>query len=424
MHILRLVPDAVGLVDEDEVFVLRVHHLAHIVQVHVLKQNEHLHAVSCMCRSCKGTLSTILHIHVVVIVTVSVALELPAAAILELLRDRMPVPVFGHPVDRWCAISGVHLKDVEARSKTESAHGECFPEADPLDDTTVFVDDLTLLEVERGIWAHRWRLHEGLELVARVSWSSFNTENTLDGLLAKDGVAETRGDVGELLVITPLNLVLVTLVVIIMARSWSVLKSLLVVDFLGLGEPGASGLPPPVVELEVDVVQVVMSRLTMGDLVKLCRDVALLIQVLRSDLCDVHVDHVGVVPINLHHLLLVVAIHINVVIGADVLVRQDDLWLPILVAWSIHVPHLHVACLFLLIHLKEEVLFGHDFVVGALGQFLAVYLVLELNEADLLLDNLVDSLSDVNEVLRATSLAELVESTRNGRSLLECVQVR
>ena len=160
-----------------------------------------------------------------------------------------------------------------------------------------------------------------MELITGVSWSSFDSKDALNRLFTKDRVAKTLGDVRELLVISPLNLVLVTLVVIVMACSWSVPKSLLMVDLLSLREPGASGLPPSMVELKVDVVQVIVRRLTMGHLVKLGWDVALLVEVFRSHLCDVHIDHVSVVAIDLHHLLLVVAIHVDVMVGAHMLVR-------------------------------------------------------------------------------------------------------
>ena len=114
-------------------------------------------------------------------------------------------------------------------------------------------------------------------MITGVSWSSFDSKDALNRLFTKDRVAKTLGDVRELLVISPLNLVLVTLVVIVMACSWSVPKSLLMVDLLSLREPGASGLPPSMVELKVDVVQVIVRRLTMGHLVKLGWDVALLV---------------------------------------------------------------------------------------------------------------------------------------------------
>lgn len=83
---------------------------------------------------------------------------------------------------------------------------------------------------------------------------SLNTNDAFDGLLAEDGIAETSRHVRELLVVAPLNLPLVTLVVIVMARRRPRLKSLLVVDLLGLREPSARWLSPSVVELEVDVV--------------------------------------------------------------------------------------------------------------------------------------------------------------------------
>ena len=45
VHVLGLVPDAVRLVYKDKVLVLRVNHLADVVPVSILEQNEHLHAV-------------------------------------------------------------------------------------------------------------------------------------------------------------------------------------------------------------------------------------------------------------------------------------------------------------------------------------------------------------------------------------------
>merc|ERR1719362_2081591 len=104
MHIFSLIPDAVWLVNEDQILVLRVNHLAHVVQVHVLKQHQDLHAVDSMRRSGQCTLSTILHVHVVVIVTVPVALKGPSAAILELLGDLSLVPIVGHPLTGWPTI--------------------------------------------------------------------------------------------------------------------------------------------------------------------------------------------------------------------------------------------------------------------------------------------------------------------------------
>ena len=77
------------------------------------------------------------------------------------------------------------------------------------------------------------------------------------------------------------------------------------------------------------------------------------------------------------------------------LVRKNDLWLSVLVSWSIHVCKMHVASFFLLINLKEEILFGDHLIVGALRKFFSRNLIFELNEANLLLDDFIDSLSDL-----------------------------
>jgi len=74
-----------------------------------------------------------------------------------------------------------------------------------------------------------------------------------------------------------------------------------------------------VVELEIDVVQMTVDRFTVSDLIVLCGYVALFLEIFWANLCNMHVNHVGVMTINLHHLLFVVAVHIDVVTGADVL---------------------------------------------------------------------------------------------------------
>lgn len=370
MNIFSLVPDTVWLVDEDEIFILGVDHFAHVVHVHVLEQDQHLADVRRVSWASKRPLATVLHVHVVMIVTIPVGLELPAATILELLGDGPPVPVLSHPVDRRSAVSGINLEDVEAGSEAEGAHGERLPEASPFHDASVLVNRLSQLEVQRRVRVHRRRLHEWLELVARVGRCSFNANDFFDGLLAKDGVSETTGHMRELLVIAPFHLPLVASVMIVMMRSWSIGKSLLVVDFLCLGEPSAGGLPPSVVELKVNVVQVEVDAFLVGHLVVLSRNVALLLEVLGTDLSDVHVNEVGVVAVNLDHLVLIVAVDVDVVAGANMLVRQDDLRLSELVSRRLHVPHLHVALSLLLVHFEEEVLFGDDFLVGVLCELL------------------------------------------------------
>ena len=77
------------------------------------------------------------------------------------------------------------------------------------------------------------------------------------------------------------------------------------------------------------------------------------------------------------------------------LVRENNLRLSVLVSWSIHICKMHVASFFLLIHLKEEIFFCDDLIVGALGELFSGNLTFELNKANLLLDDSIDALSDL-----------------------------
>ena len=181
----------------------------------------------------------------------------------------------------------------------------------------------------------------------------------------------------ELLVISPFDLPFVASIVIVVTRCWPVFKTLLVVDFLSLGIPHAVWLSPSVIELKVHVVQMVVDFLLVSNLVQVAGDVALLVEVLGSDLCDVHVDQISIVTVNLHHLVLVIAIDIDVVAGRDVLVRQDHARLSKLVTGSLHVPNLHVSALLLLINLEEEVLLGDHLVVGILSKLFSANLIFE-----------------------------------------------
>ena len=217
----------------------------------------------------------------------------------------------------------------------------------------------------------------------------------------------------ELLVIPPFNFPFVTSIVIIVTRCWSIIKHLLVVDLLGLRVPHAIWLPPSVIELKVHVVQMVIDSLLMSNLVQVAWDVALLIKVLGTDLSDVHVNHVSIVTVNLHHLVLVIAIDIDVVARRNVLMWQDAAWLSELVAGSLHVPDLQVTALLLLIDLEEEVLLGDDLLVGVLCKLLARDLVLELNKTNLLLNNFIDSFANILEMFRAAGLAQFFVGTGN-----------
>lgn len=84
-----------------------------------------------------------------------------------------------------------------------------------------------------------------------------------------------------------------------------------------------------------------------------------------------HVDHVRVVSIDLHHLVLVLTINVDVVVGADVFVGQDNSRLSKLVSWCLHVVHFQVLCFLLLINFEEEVLLCDDFFVSILSHLLS-----------------------------------------------------
>ena len=74
-----------------------------------------------------------------------------------------------------------------------------------------------MLKVEGGIRVHARCLNERLELVTRVSWCSFDSKYALNWLLAQNGVSESVSYVRELLVVTPVNFILVTSIVVVVS---------------------------------------------------------------------------------------------------------------------------------------------------------------------------------------------------------------
>jgi hypothetical protein len=91
-----------------------------------------------------------------------------------------------------------------------------------------------------------------------MSGGALNAKNLLDRLLSQDGISETVGDMRELLLLSPLDIELRALIVIVMVRMWAVGQRLLMVELLGLREPGAGRLSPSVVKVEEHVVQVLV----------------------------------------------------------------------------------------------------------------------------------------------------------------------
>lgn len=106
-----------------------------------------------------------------------------------------------------------------------------------------------------------------------MSRCTFNTEDSLNRLFTEDWVSETVSNVRELLIISPFLLVFSSFVVIVMSGGGAVVKGLLVVDFLGLGEPGTCWLSPSVVVLKELVLQVIIVFLGVINLVESLWDV-------------------------------------------------------------------------------------------------------------------------------------------------------
>lgn len=107
---------------------------------------------------------------------------------------------------------------------------------------------------------------------------------------------------GELLVLTPLNIILGTFIVIVMISGWLVSKGLLELQLNSISF--SSWLSPSVVVLEEHVVQVQVVSEGKSGLVHMRRDVADLINHSRSHLGDVHIDQKTIISVDFEKLVL------------------------------------------------------------------------------------------------------------------------
>ena len=291
------------------------------------------------------------------VVTITDVLQLEAATILELLGNLPPGPVIGHPAERGETIGAIHLVEVEARHHTHSGNGQSLPEADPLEEFRVLINSFALSEVQVFIGLHAGRLHERLILVARVHWCTLQADDSLDGLLTHFRVTESIGNVGELLVVGSLNFPLVATIVIVVGGGSSLVEHFLVANFLGLREPSAVGFPPSVVVLEEAIVQVGVLVAGVLILVETGRHVADFVEVAGADLSNMHVNHVGVITIELEEFVLSVQIFkVNVVIDINVLVGQDDAGLHYRITGTAIFVSANIFAFFVLVNSKVEVL--------------------------------------------------------------------
>lgn len=199
----------------------------------------------------------------------------------------------------------------------------------------------------------------------------------------------------ELLILGPLNIVLSSFVMIVMVSSWPVSESLLELE---LDFKLRSGwLSPPMVVLEEHVVQMQWVLESWGNLVHMWWNVADLVNLSGSDLSDMHVDHQTIVAINLHELFLGQVFGIQIVLNVGVLVRQDDIRVSELVAWSLDIGDSHI--LFDLVGIIAEIEIGVrcDLIksVRLEGKLIVLaHPILEAGKFELLLYELIDLLLD------------------------------
>ncbi len=73
-----------------------------------------------------------------------------------------------------------------------------------------------------------------MELISWMGRCALKTKYTLNWLFAKDGITKTVSNMWEFLLLSPLNIMLSALIMIVVMGLRSVLKSFLKVDFLSL----------------------------------------------------------------------------------------------------------------------------------------------------------------------------------------------
>jgi hypothetical protein len=95
---------------------------------------------------------------------------------------------------------------------------------------------------------------------------------------------------GELLIVTPVDLILVASVVVVVSSGRSILQHLLVVELLGLRKPSACGFSPSVIVFEEAVVEMNVGFHRVLKLIKALGNVTFRVEIIRSNLSDVKVN--------------------------------------------------------------------------------------------------------------------------------------
>ena len=202
----------------------------------------------------------------------------------------------------------------------------------------VLIDNFSLLEVESSIWLHWWGLYKWLELISNISWSSLKSKNSLNWLLSQDWESESGSNVREFLILSPFNIVLISLIVVIVISGWPVSQSLLELELDGQSLSG--WFSPSVVVLKEHVVQVAWVGKGWSNLVHVWWNIACLVDYAWSHLGDVHIDQKTVVSINLEKFILSQILGVNIMLDVAVLMGKDNIWMSILVSWGLKVVNL------------------------------------------------------------------------------------
>ena len=141
--------------------------------------------------------------------------------------------------------------------------------------------------------------------------------------------------------------------------------------------------------LKVDVLQLRIGLVHDCILVESFWDVALCIEILRSDLSNMHVNHIGVKTIDIEHLVLVITINVDWMLDMEVFVWKDHLWLSIFVSWGSHIVDFEIPVFLSLINLEEEILSSNDFIVGFSSKSLTRHLTFELKKTNLFINDFI-----------------------------------
>lgn len=285
---LSLTPKVIRFFHENKIFIFVVPHFSHIVEVHCIDQSGHGSHEEGVRWTYYWTFGTILYVHIVMVITVSISWSVPATSILELPRNVEPVPVISHPLQGGSTISLIDLKEIESWRHSEKHESWHFPELDPLSDSSIFINDISFSEVKIGIWLH-WRcLNEWLELVSWVCWCSLQSNNSLNWFFSKDWETKSSSNVRKLLIFSPIYIVLSAFVMVVMISRGPVSKGLL--------EPNlyikkfSGWLSPSVVVFIEHIVQFNIISKWKSDLIHMWWDIALLNNIVWSDLSDMHIN--------------------------------------------------------------------------------------------------------------------------------------